>query len=310
MAVLSGLQAVHSQLSAAVQGSYKGQAVSIIPGANATTIQDSLEELTFTLSETISKKLADRTTHAKSFSARLHALMSKYVAALHEALSVDELKGYAEWLARLAKPSPQELQRRLEEMFGDDVESQVSTLEFLDELFTEQEHPVAKATIQQLKQQWKEDEVHGPLLRAGENVAAATEDFAGKIDSDIGLRNFYRTTVLNWSDLDGAYKSILERYAGESFSTATDFLLRALGCEIQSFGPSCDQALLMAVRDDIYYLQVVRRLHEQLEELAERIESTFGIVLCHSQTKRRRRKKSSDKSSHSPTNDESTRPSS
>lgn len=297
MAVLSGMQAVHAQLSSSIQGSYKGQAVSIIPGSNATTIQDSLEELTFTLSETVSKKLAERTTHSKSFSARLHALMAKYVMATQEALPADELKGYAEWLARLTKPSPRELQQKLEKGLKDDVESQVSTLEFLDELFTEEEHPVAKATIQQLKQQWKEDHTHGPLVRAGENVAPAAEDFAGELDSNVGLRNFYRTTVLGWSDLEEAYNSILDRYAGDSFSPATDFLIRALGCEIQALGPSCDPALLVAVRDNIYYLQVVRRLYEQMEELAERIESTFGIQICHTKTKQKRRKRSSGNSS-------------
>lgn len=299
MAVLSGLQAVQSQLSASVTGSYKGQAVVIIPGANTSTVQDSLEELGVTLSESVSKKLADRTTKSQSFTDRLHALMAKYVTAVPKSLSPDELKQYVDWLKSQANPSSDELGRRLEERFGDDVEGQVATLEFLDELFSEHEHPAAKSTIRELKQQWRENDTQGPRLRAGQNIRAATSEFGVNVDSDAGLRTFYRTTVLGWDSLDDAYSSILERYAGDAFSTATDFLMHALGCEIQSLGPSCDPQLLMAVRDDIYYLQIVRRFHLQMRELTDRLEANFGIELCHptKKEKRKRRKRSSGKSS-------------
>lgn len=307
MSLLAGFQTVHSALSSTIQGSYKGQPVALVPGGNATSLQDSLEELTFTLSETGSKKLADRTTQSKSFAARLHALMAKYVTAMPETLSPDELKHqYAEWLKKQSQPDARTLGARLQERLGGDAEAEVATLEFLDELFNEEEDPAAKAAIRELKEQWRTDERRGPLLRAGENIAGVAEELAGEIDSDFGLRNFYRSTVLTWSTLDDAYSSILESYGGDSFSTATDFLIRALGCEIQAMGPSCDPRMLAAVRDDIYYLQVVRRLHELLEELVERIESNYGINLCHPQATRRRRR-SFGKSSRSKTSDGLTR---
>ena len=295
MAVLSGLQTVHSQLSSAIQGSYKGQAVAVIPGSNTATVQDSLEELTFTVSESVSKKLADRTTQSKSFSARLHALMAKYVTAIPESLSPEELSQYADWIRKQAQLNLEGLRQLLEEKFGDDAESQVAALELLDELFSEEPESPGKATIRGLKDQWRQDETRGPLLRAGENIAVATKEFAGDIASDVGLRTFYRSTVLGWGGLDDVYTSILGQYSGKSFDTATDFLIRALGCEIQSFGPSCDPRLLAAVRDDIYYMQVVRRLYQQLNELAERLESTFEIKLCNPKTRLKQRRKSSAK---------------
>lgn len=308
MSLLAGFQSVHSALSSTVQGSYKGQAVAVVPGGNATSVQDSLEELTFTLSETSSKKLADRTTRSKSFAARLNALMAKYVTALPESLSPDELKHqYGEWLRKLSQPNASSLKSRLEKRFGDDVEGQVATLEFLDELFAEDEHPAAKATVRELKEHWKQDEQRGPLLRAGENIATATEEFAGEVDSDVGLRTFYRTTVLGWSSLDDAYTSILDSYGGATFGSATDFLINALGCEMQSLGPSCDPRLLAAVRDDIYFLQVVRRLHEQLEELVDRLHVNYGITLCSPKTQAKRRRRSSGRYSRSRTSAGSTR---
>lgn len=308
MSLLAGFQSVHSALSSTVQGSYKGQAVAMVPGGNASSVQDSLEELTFTLSESSSKKLADRTTRSKSFAARLHALMAKYVTALPKSLSPDEMKHqYGEWLRKLSQPAAQSLKSRLEKRLGDDAEAQVSTLEFLDELFADEDNPAAKATIRDLKEQWRHDEKRGPLLRAGENIADSTQEFAGQFDSDVGLRSFYRTTVLGWGTLDDAYTSILDSY-GETFETATNFLISALGCEINSLGPSCDPRLLAAVRDSIYYLQVVRRLHEQLEELLARIESNYGVTLCNPQKQAKRRRRSSAKSSRSRTSEGSTRP--
>jgi type III secretion system YopN/LcrE/InvE/MxiC family regulator len=309
MSVLAGFQSTHSALSSTVHGSYKGQSVALVPGGNGSAVEDSLEELTFTLSETGSKKLADRSTRSKSFAARLHALMAKYVTAMPKTLSPDELKHqYGEWLKKLSQPSVRDLKSRLEERFGDDGESQVATLEFLDELFTEEEDPAAKAVIRELKQQWRQDEKRGPLLRAGENISSATDEFAGELDTDCGLRSFYRTTVLSWSTLDDAYTSILGSYSGATFEAATDFLLTALGCEMQSLGPSCDLRLLAAVRDDIYYLQVVRRLHEQLEELVDRLKTNYGINLCNQRKPAKRRRRSSGKSSRSKTSAGSIRP--
>jgi type III secretion protein W len=307
--LLASFQSVHAALSSAVQGSYKGQAVTLIPGGNPAPIEDSLEELTFALSESGSKKLADRTTQSKSFAARLHALMAKYVTALPETLSPDELKHqYAEWLRKLSQPDARSLQSRLEQRYGDDAESQVATLEFLDELFTAEEQPAAKSAIRDLKEQWKQDETRGPLLRAGENTAIASGEFAGELGSDVGLRQFYRTTVLGWNSLDDAYTSILASYGGGEFDAATDFLIRALGCEIQSLGPSCDPRLLAAVRDDIYYLQVVRRLHQQLEDVVDRLQSNFGTSLCNPRKPAKHRRRSSEKSSHSRTSGGSIRP--
>ena len=287
----------------AFAGNLKGYQVAAAADGTA-SIQDSLEELSLTMGEASSKKLADRSIRSKSFSARLHALMAKYVTALPETLSPDELKHqYAEWLRHLAQPDSQRLKHRLQERFGDNEEAQVATLEFLDELFTEEENPAAKAAIRDLKNEWKQDVKLGPLIRAGENVATTAEEFSGELDSDFGLKTFYRTTVLGWSTLDDAYTSVLDSYGGESFSSATEFLIRALGCEMQSMGPSCDPRLLAAVRDDIYYLQVVRRLHFRLEELVERLQSNYGNLECRPKSMSKRRKKSSEKSSHSKTSD-------
>ena len=296
-ALLAALHTANASVTTAPQGSYKGQAVTLAPGGSA-SLQDSLEELTFTMSETGSKKLADRTTQSKSFAERLHALMAKYVTALPEALSPDELKNqYAEWLRGQAHPTSEDLKSRLGERFGDDVEAQVATLEFLDELFTEDESPAAKAAIKELKAQWKQDVRLGPLVRAGENIAPATEELAGVVDSDAGLRTFYRTVVLGWDTLDDAYSTILDAYGGGSFAEATEFLIQALGCEMQSLGPSCDPRMLTAVRDDIYYLQVVRRMHEQLEDLISRLENNYGAIQCGPRKTWKHRRQSSKKSS-------------
>ncbi|MCD0457869.1 type III secretion system gatekeeper subunit SctW [Roseiconus lacunae] len=296
LSVLSGLQSVHSQLSSTIQGSYKGQAVTVIPGGSGGTIQDSAEELTFTQSESASKKLADRTTQNKSFSARLHALLAKYVTAVPESLAPDELNQYADWLKSLTNVRPDQLRQKLEEHFGNDDQGKVAALEFLDELFTEQQHPVAKETVAELKSQWRTDQRLGPLLRAGENIVTETAHYSGTVDSDVGLRRFYRETVLSWDGMEAAYASIMGKYGSETFTTAVDFLIRALGCEMQALGPSCDPRLLAVIRDDIYYVQVMRRLHEQVEEVVERMQDVFGTTLCTSKTRAKRRKKSSRRS--------------
>ncbi|MEW4486704.1 type III secretion system gatekeeper subunit SctW [Thalassoglobus sp. JC818] len=295
MAVLGGLQNATWQLSAAMQGSHRGQAVTILPGASATNVQDSLEELTFTLHESESKKLAERTTQSKSFASRLHALLAKYVTALPETLSPDEFSQYADFLRRLSQPNPQDLERLLQEKFGDDTTSQVTTLEALEELFSNGDHPVALKTVQELKQKWRDTSDYGPLVKAGENVAATATEFEAALAPDLELRDFYRETVLSWSSLDDAYSSILNQFGGESFSTATDFLFQALGCEMQSLGPSCDPRMLSAIRDDIYFLQVVRRFYEDVLEITDRIEETFGITLCKPRKTKKRQKRSSRK---------------
>ncbi|MEW4561554.1 hypothetical protein AB1K70_03450 [Bremerella sp. JC770] len=296
LAITGGLQNANWMISAAVQGNHRGQAVTVMPGGSSSSLQDSVEELTFTLQDSQSKKLAERSTQSKSFSARLHALLAKYVTALPESLSPDELNQYADWLRKQSQPSSSELKHLLEEGFGDDTEGQVAALEFLEELFSAEDHPAALAAVRDLKQAWSNDDSHGPLLKAADNIHANTLDFEGELDSDFGLLVFYRTTVLSWSDIDDAYTSILNQY-GSDFEKATEFLFQALGSEIQSMGPSCDPRMLSAVRDDIYYLQVVHRFYKQMEDLQQRMKKTFGLALCNPRNKSKTRKRLSGKSS-------------
>lgn len=261
---------------AEARGEYKGQTVTHSPASTLSMIQDAAEELTFTQSETVSKKLADRKAKSRHGGSAAVELAEKYLQSIPDIGQPEKLQQLAESLKKLAQATPEQVREQLEGFFGD-VSHQFAGLSFTEELLTaEGGHEELLAAVRAVKAELETN--HGPEIRAGFNVSHTAADFADGGLGDIQeLRDFYRESVLGYEGVTQAYDGILSRYGADRFGDATDFLIKSIGNDVQASGPSLDPRQLKATLDDLYFVQVARNTHEQFGTLLETLNTQFGV---------------------------------
>ena len=116
----------------------------------------------------------------------------------------------------------------------------------------------------------------GPAVRAGLNTSVTAFEVAGQGFAGVQrLRDFYRSAVLGFTDLDSAYRGVMDAYGEEGFQRAMDFLIRAAGAELMSRGPSIDRAELRSIIDRLYYLEVLGNMQRACTGLVKRMQTQF-----------------------------------
>ncbi len=261
------------------EGSYQGQKVVAAGGQDLQSLMDAAEELTFTRSESASKKLAERTAKNRAGKSSMLSVMQKYVHSTPEGSQLEKFHQWADSLRKRSKanpPTPEEIERKLKEFFGGDAEAQVTGLEFLEEALASEDNKALTTALRQIRDTWREDETHGPAVRAGENIQNIADQFADESFAlDPELRTFYRDVALGNEPLEKTYDLIIKRYGADHFDKAIDYLLQALGSDISSPMASREQSFLVAVRDDILHMQVVRGLHQDVDKLVTKMQQQF-----------------------------------
>lgn len=118
---------------------------------------------------------------------------------------------------------------------------------------------------------------HGPEIRAGLNVAdAARTGVTQGLGEAQGLRDLYRDTVLDYKGALAAYEAILEKYGPKDFMRAVHFLIKALGQDMASTGPSTSAEQLKLINDDLFQLEALNHLHEGSRNVLDRMRTVYN----------------------------------
>ena len=174
--------------------------------------------------------------------------------------------------------SPEDLKNMLQERFPE-VAHQHAALAFLEESISNDRgrSPQDDDLLKEIRNAQRElHEEHGPEIRAALNVSAHAAD-RPDLGSVAELRDFYRQSVVGYTNLNQAYDAIMTRYGAERFGEAVDFLITSLGHDVGAHEPSKDAAELKATLDDLYFVQVARNSYESFGGLLGKMSKQFGV---------------------------------
>ncbi len=277
-------QAQHLQSSdafaafAQANGEFKGQKVGQQKDA-ASMVQDAAEEMTFQASEKVEKKLGKRRAAAKGLRTTAMEKAEFYIKKLKDMDKPEQMNKFMESLKRMGKNmNPQQLRQEVGKFFKD-VSQQYAALAYAKEMLADDPEMAGLSEALQEAMDLAMEE-SGPEIRAGFNVTDDAMEFSAQGLKDTQqLRDFYRDTVLQYEGFHETYNEILENYGEAEFGKALDFLIKAVGSELQSKGPSVTHVELKRIIDDLYSLEMLGNIHRNCDELLGKIRKAYRLAL-------------------------------
>lgn len=98
-----------------------------------------------------------------------------------------------------------------------------------------------------------------------------------ELDSADGLRDLYRQTVCDFTDVNAAFAHIHEKYGDVGFGKAMDFLFNALGNDLATDVPSMETTHLESVHATLEQVRLLQSTHVQCERLLQRWQDVHGV---------------------------------
>ena len=117
---------------------------------------------------------------------------------------------------------------------------------------------------------------YGPQIRSGVQGALAAAGYP-ELDSADGLRDLYRQTVCDFTDVNAAFAHIHEKYGDVGFGKAMDFLFNALGNDLATDVPSMETTHLESVHTTLEQVRLLQSTHVQCERLLQRWQDVHGV---------------------------------
>ena len=270
----------------AATGSFRGETVTLRYAETSTvkdamaSLQDAAEEMTFGASERSKTRFSDRQLERSDQASRVEQIQ-KIQEHMEKLPDLDmrrltKLLGtIQEMRARNEQPSQEDLQQLLRE-FHEDITYQHVALEKIVDALTETDgdSPVAKAASQLLVDN---ERAYGKEIRAGLNVTQTALAYAGSDGEVQQLRDFYRQSVLDHQSVRQSYANIVERYGDGDIGERIAFLLKAVGEDLQSKGPSVAPAELQTILGEVRQLEMLATVRERVIEALERVDDRFRL---------------------------------
>lgn len=258
-------------------GNYRGQQVTQKADVMS-LIADAAEELSFVASEKVEKKLAKRKIGKRpGMKSSAMERAEYYIKKLPDMGRPEKLQQFLDHVKKQGAMSPRQFMQEAGKFFKD-ISHQYAALSYAEEML-EQEGGREELTSS-LKAALDECmRSNGPEIRSGMNVTDTARGFSDRGFGDVqGLRDFYRDTVLQYEGLNETYRSLLEKYGESGFIQARDFLIKAVGADLQSQGSSISPVELKRVMDDLYQLEVIGNLREECSGLIRKMQEQFSMA--------------------------------
>lgn len=263
--------ATASAASSLATGSLMGNAAAQVEDPMS-LLADAAEELTFAADTTDEYELEDRKERERAESAYAERV-KLYQDLMHEAgksQNIDRLKDSLRAREGREKASREALYR-----FPDPSDAYAALSEALD-AFSD-DPSVDPSVIEDIRQGLAELEAeHGPQIRSGIQGALTAAGYP-ELDSADGLRDLYRQTVCDFTDVNAAFAHIHEKYGDVGFGKAMDFLFNALGNDLATDVPSMETTHLESVHATLEQVRLLQSTHVQCERLLQRWQDVHGV---------------------------------
>ena len=263
--------ATASAASSLATGSLMGNAAAQVEDPMS-LLADAAEELTFAADTTDEYELEDRKERERAESAYAERV-KLYQDLMHEAgksQNIDRLKDSLRAREGREKASREALYR-----FPDPSDAYAARSEALD-AFSD-DPSVDPSVIEDIRQGLAELEAeHGPQIRSGIQGALTAAGYP-ELDSADGLRDLYRQTVCDFTDVNAAFAHIHEKYGDVGFGKAMDFLFNALGNDLATDVPSMETTHLESVHATLEQVRLLQSTHVQCERLLQRWQDVHGV---------------------------------
>ena len=270
------LPGVAARESGAAQGSFRGERVQHVRNPTA-ELQDAAEELTFVESERVEKKLSQRKLRSGTgIRSSVVEQAEKYLREVPDLEKNQQLSEFARSILEQGRPPGQQELRERARKFSDDPTHQFLALEFSREQAAagDADPALVEALDDAMAALQAES---GPAIQAGLNVSRVAHQHAdGNVGDMQQLRDIYRDVVLDCRTINDAYERVVADHPGKSFDEAVRFMLKALGADLAASTRSVSKVRIRQIVDDMYQLKSLNSVHEQCEDLVQRVRKNFG----------------------------------
>jgi len=257
-------------------GSFRGETVAVTESP-LSMLENAAEELTFGAHERMTQReLGERPleeTGPRTL-ARVERI-KEYLENLPD-LDQNDIERLMKRLLQAGR-DPKEALGEAIEGFHEDVTYQQAALELMDGMLEGSDAAGAAALREAVQARIAaNDRASAPAIQAGLNVTPtamlATSD-AGEVQE---LRNLYRESVLSHESLGRSWQNIVERYGDGDIGGRIGFLLKAIGADLASRGPSIPPVELKAILDETHQLETLSTLRERAIGFFKRLQGRFG----------------------------------
>ena len=262
--------------SVASRGSFRGERVQHVRDPTA-ELQDAAEELTFGESERAERKLSQRKLRSGAgIRSEIIEQAEKYLRDVPDLERRQKLSDFAQSILKQGGPPGRDALRERARQFSDDPTHQFLALEFArgQAAQGDADPDLIEALDGAMAALQAEA---GPAIQAGLNVSAVAQQFAEKAVGDTQqLRDIYRDIVLDCQTINDAYQRVVADHPGKSFDEAVRFMLKALGADLAASSQSVSKVRIKQIMDDMHQLKSLNSVHEQCEDLVNRVRRNFG----------------------------------
>lgn len=236
-------------------------------------LADAAEELTFAADTTDEFELEDRKERERAEES-LAERVKLYQDLMHEAGKAQDIDRLKDSLR--AREGREKAAREALYRFPDPSDAYAALSDALESLSNDPS--VDPAVLEDVRQGLAELEAeHGPRIRSGIQGALAAAGYAD-LDGTDNLRDLYRQTVCDFTDVNAAFAHIHEKYGGVGFDKAMDFLFNALSNDLATDVPSMETTHLENVHANLEQVRLLQSTHVQCERLLQRWESVHGVA--------------------------------
>jgi type III secretion protein W len=254
------------------EGSFRGEAVRVEQNA-ASLMADAAEELSFSASETVEKKLSER----KEGKERPKGL-DKILLYVDQAgdMNRSDLEELLKRLAAVKNAGAGEILELTRQMFKDPTNRHAALAyarNNLDKAGISGEQAAAlgkelDATLSELER------TEGRAINAGYNTAGL--DAPGLNLAPVSLRVLYRDTVVDFENYEKTFSSLMQKFGPEEFPKAVTWLIRALGGDMAALKPSGEPAALKEIMDGLYMVESLSTLYRDASGLLKGAAERHG----------------------------------
>lgn len=242
----------------AAEGSFMGETVRVEQDA-LSLVQDAAEELSFSASEEVERKLSERKEGKEKTRGLEHVMF--YVEKTED-MNRNDLEQILKQIGSIKNARNADVLALVKQAFKDPT-NQHAALSYAHAKIDELDLPLSeKMSLRNAVGGALRDleASEGRAVNAGYNVAGVAAPDLGLPPSS--LRVLYRDAVIDFENYEKTFLSMLQKFGPEEFPKAVAYLIRALGADMTAMTPSSPKAALKEVMDGLYMVESLGTIYK------------------------------------------------